>query len=99
MTTTYFVWIASKSAPPVADAAENQPGRKVTFGIEELPSGPVQHLRDLHVTDETARRCNLLIQNNGIQVLIEGEHTIEFVVDKALAKIAQRHRAPQREMG
>jgi hypothetical protein len=98
MTTTYFVWIASRSAPPVADAAENQPGRKVTFGIEELPSGPVQHLRDLHVADETARRCNLLIQNNGIQVLIEGEHTIEFVVDKALAKIAQRHRAPQREM-
>ena len=90
--TTYFVWIASSSAPLVA--SEGQPERRVTFGIEELPSGPVRHLRDMHVTGETARCCDLLIQENGIQVLIRGEHTIQFLVDKALAKVTQRHKGP-----
>jgi hypothetical protein len=92
--TTYFVWIASSSTPPVASAGNGQPERRVTFGIEELPSGPVRHLRDLHVAGETARCCDLLIQDNGIQVLIKGEHTIQFIVDKALAKVTQRHKGP-----
>ncbi|HEY5056048.1 MAG TPA: hypothetical protein VII58_07795 [Acidobacteriaceae bacterium] len=83
--TTYFIWIESTSAP----AGHSQ--RKITFAVEQLPAGPVQRLPDLRISDDvTARRCELLRQQNGIQVAIEGEHTLEFIVDRALAKVGQR---------
>jgi len=86
--TTYFIWIESTSAP----AGHSQ--RKITFAVEQLPAGPVQRLQDLRIADEaTAKRCELLRQQNGIQVAIEGEHTLEFIVDRALAKVGQRHTA------
>lgn|SRR6185437_4845328 len=84
--TTFFVWIESFSSPPAgADP-------KITVAVEQLPMGPTQRLVGLRVSDDQmAKRCSLLRQQNGIQVSIEGDHTLEFVVDKALAKIGKRH--------
>jgi hypothetical protein len=89
--TTFFVWIESFSSPPAgADP-------KVTVAVEQLPMGTTQRLAGLRVSDEQmAKRCSLLRQQNGIQVSIEGEHTLEFVVDKALAKIGKRHENSRR---
>jgi hypothetical protein len=89
--TTFFVWIESASQPPSLNLDPSQPVHRITFAVEQLPSGPVRHLQGLVVREElTARRCDLLRQQNGIQVSIEGEHTMESVVDKALAKIGNR---------
>jgi hypothetical protein len=91
--TTYFIWIESLSSPP------GRAQRKITFAVEELPAGPVLRLEGLRISDEaTAKRCELLRQQNGIQVSIEGDHTLEYIVDKALAKISYRHAAAQREI-
>lgn len=91
--TTYFVWIETLSSPPA------RAPRRITFAVEQLPHGPVQRLEGMRLSDQaTVRRCELLRQQNGIQVSIEGEHTLEFVVDRALAKIGYRHAAARREM-
>ncbi|HXE08023.1 MAG TPA: hypothetical protein VN612_09010 [Acidobacteriaceae bacterium] len=89
--TTFFVWIESFSSPPAgADP-------RITVAVEQLPLGPTQRLVGLRISDEkTAKCCALLRQQNGIQVSIEGEHTLQFIVDKALAKIAKRHASPRR---
>ncbi|HWB33028.1 MAG TPA: hypothetical protein VG714_07645 [Acidobacteriaceae bacterium] len=90
--TTYFVWIESLSSPPAGG------NRKITFAVEQLPSGPIVRLESIQITEEkTARRCELLRQQNGIQVSIDGEHTPEFIVDKALAKVAYRRLEVQRD--
>ena len=90
--TTYFVWIETISSPP---------GRvhpRISFAVEQLPNGPVRRLEGLRILEEaTAKRCELLRQQNGIQVSIDGEHTLEYIVDKALAKIGHRHDAARRE--
>lgn len=91
--TTYFIWIESTSSPP------GRAERRITFAVERLPNGPVQRLEGLSISDATmARQCELLRQQNGIQVTIEGEHTLEFIVDRALAKISHRHAAAKREI-
>lgn len=91
--TTYFVWIETISTPP------GRAHPKITVAVERLPSGPIQRLDGLRVSDqETAKRCELLRQQNGIQVSIEGEHTLAFIVDKALAKIGYRYDAARREI-
>lgn len=91
--TTYFIWIESMSSPP------GRAQRRTTFAVERLPNGPVQRLEGMRIADDaTARRCELLRQQNGIQISIEGEHTLEFIVDRALAKVSYRHAAAQREI-
>jgi hypothetical protein len=81
---SYFVWIDSFRSPPRAP-------RKISFAVEQLPAGPMQRLEGLRVSDPTtARRCELLRQENGIQVLVEGDHTLQFIVDRALAKSGYR---------
>ncbi len=91
--TTYFVWIESTSSPP------GRAERRITFAVEQLPNGPVRRLEGLRITEQaTAKRCELLRQQNGIQVSIDGEHTLEYIVDKALAKIGYRHDAARREI-
>ena len=83
---TFFVWIEEFSQPlgsiyPV-----------ITIAARELPAGPVQQIVGLQVAEEiTARRCTLLRQQNGIQVSVEGEYSLPFIVDRALAKAGKRH--------
>jgi hypothetical protein len=84
--TTYFIWIESFTSPP------GRAARRVSFAVEQLPDGPVQRLEKMRIADDaTARRCELLRQLNGIQISVKGEHTLEFIVDRALAKVAYRH--------
>jgi hypothetical protein len=92
--TTYFVWIESTSSPPPRGSH-----RRLTFAVEELPSGPVTHLEGFDVAEEkTEKRCELLRLQNGIRVTVDGEHTTAYIIDRALAKVAQRHRTISRDI-
>ncbi len=85
---TFFVWIESQCAPPPACE------KSVTFGVERLPAGPTARLENLPIGDAmTARRCELLHQQRGIQVSVQGEHSVQLVVDKALVKVEDRQRS------